>query len=55
MMMPIDWASVMTPELTKPTTMTVVADEDWMIAVTARPNRKPFHGLEVILPRMFFS
>ena len=42
--------SVIRPELTKPTTMTVVADELWMIAVTPRPVRKPMATLPVILP-----
>lgn len=31
---------VMSPELTKPTTMTVVAEDDWMTAVTPRPGQK---------------
>ena len=30
------------PELTKPTTITDVADEDWMTAVTIVPRRMPF-------------
>ena len=33
--------SVMSWELTKPTTMTVVADEDWMIAVIPAPTNTP--------------
>ena len=37
------------PELTKPTTMTVVADELWMMAVMPRPVRKPAPTLPVIL------
>ena len=49
------WPSSMVPELTKPTTMTVVADEDWMMAVTPRPKRKPLNLLEVRLPRMVLS
>ena len=32
---------VMSPEFTKPTTMTVVAEELWMTAVTPRPVKKP--------------
>ena len=43
---------VIMPELTKPTTITVVAEEDWMTPVTARPVRKPSIRLEVSLPRM---
>ena len=42
----------MSPELTKPTTITVVADEDWMIAVVTNPSRKPFAGFEVSRSRM---
>ena len=41
---------VIRPELTKPTTMTVVADELWMMAVTPRPVKKPIAALSVILP-----
>ena len=40
------------PALTKPTTITVVADDDWMTAVTAVPVRMPLSGLSVILPKM---
>ena len=40
------------PALTKLTTMTVVAEDDWMAAVTAVPVRIPLIGLLVILPRM---
>ena len=32
------------PELTKPTTMTDVAEDDWMTAVTPVPSRKPLSG-----------
>ena len=35
------------PELTKPTIMTDVAEEDWMTAVTPAPSRKPLIGLPV--------
>ena len=37
MMMPMDCFRVMTPEFTKPTAMTVVAEELWIMAVTPRP------------------
>ena len=37
MITPIDWESWSNPALTKLTTMTVVADEDWTIAVMANP------------------
>lgn len=33
------------PELTKPTTMTEVAEEDWITAVTPVPSRTPFSGV----------
>ena len=45
-------ASVRRPELTKLTTMTVVAVEDWMAAVTAAPVAIPLKVLLVILPIM---
>ncbi len=35
------------PELTKPTTITVVADDDWMAAVTPAPKRTANIGFEV--------
>ena len=38
MMMPTACCKFIMPELTKPTTMTVVAEEDWITAVTIRPN-----------------
>ncbi len=30
------------PELTKPTVMTEVAQDDWITAVTPHPSRTPF-------------
>ena len=33
------------PELTKPTTMTLVAEEDWMTAVMPVPSRTPLSGV----------
>ena len=39
----------MRPEFTKPTTITVVADELWMMAVMPSPVRKPAPTLPVIL------
>ena len=47
--------SAITPELTKPTSMTVVAEEDWITAVTHSPSKKPLSGLEVSRPRMVLS
>ena len=55
MMTPTACFNVMMPELTKPTTMTVVADEDWITAVTPRPSRKPLNTLLLILARMVCS
>ena len=43
----------MMPLLTKPTTMTVVALELWMMAVTHRPRKNPLRGLSVSLLRIF--
>ena len=50
------------PEFTKPTTMTEVADEDWMTAVTPAPSSSPFSGVperrkrisSIWLPATFF-
>lgn len=47
--------SVIMPELTKPTTMTVVAEEDWMTAVTTTPRKKPLTGLEVRRSKIVLS
>lgn len=40
-MTPIDWVSVRRPAFTKLTTITVVADEDWMSAVINIPVSTP--------------
>ena len=55
MTMPTALLSCMMPELTKPTTITVVAEEDWITAVTSAPSSTPLTGLEVSLPRMVSS
>ena len=52
MMTPTVWYRSISPELTKPTTMTVVAELDWITAVTARPSSRPRSGEEVILLRI---
>ena len=39
MIMPTTCPSFMIPEFTKPTTITVVAEEDWITAVTPAPRR----------------
>ena len=36
-MIPSVWGKVISPAATKPISITVVADDDWMIAVTAAP------------------
>ena len=43
------------PELTKPTTMTDVAEDDWITAVTPVPSRTPLSGVLVSLYRMISS
>ena len=48
------WLKFIRPELTKPTTMTVVAEEDWMTAVMAAPARTPLKRLEVSFSRIVF-
>ena len=48
MMIYTDCSSLSSPALRKPTTMTVVAEEDWMAPVTTTPTRMPSNGLEVI-------
>ncbi len=45
MIMPTACDSSIMPELTKPTTITVAAEEDCMIAVTAAPSRNPRKGV----------
>ena len=47
--MPTACSNCISPELTKPTTITVVAEEDCITAVIQAPSRTPFKGLFVIL------
>ncbi len=47
MMMPAACCSFMIPAFTKPTTITVVAEEDWIRAVTPAPTATLFSGLSV--------
>ena len=49
---PTAWDSFIIPELTKPTTITVVADDDWMTAVTPAPNSTALKMLSVIFSRI---
>lgn len=47
--------SCISPEFTKPTTITVVAADDWMTAVTATPSSSPFIVLFVSFDSMLLS
>jgi hypothetical protein len=49
MMIPTAEDNFMIPALTKPTTITVVAEDDWITAVTPAPNKTAFHLLFVSL------
>ena len=63
MMTAMAWRTFIMPELTKPTTMTEVAEEDWMTAVTPAPSSMPLSGVpeslyrisSSLLPATFFS
>ena len=48
MITPMDWDKVSRPAFTKLTTMTVVAEEDWMSAVMSTPVSTPVTRLVVI-------
>ncbi len=60
---PIAWRTFIIPELTKPTTITEVAEEDWITAVTPVPSRMPLRGVLLkrystsssLLPATFFK
>ena len=52
MMIPIACDSFMMPEFTKPTTMTVVAEDDWITAVTPAPSNTDLNGFEVRLSKI---
>ena len=47
MIIPTACSSFIIPELTKPTTMTVVADDDWITAVTPAPSNTANKVLDV--------
>ena len=51
MMTPMACVSVSKPALTKLTTITVVADEDWITVVIPKPVITPLRGLEVMAER----
>ena len=52
---PMDWDNVSSPAFTKLTTMTVVAEEDWINAVISTPVRTPVTRLVVIAVRILRS
>ena len=54
MMIQTAWRRVIIPELTNPTTMTVVADDDWITAVMTAPTRTPRKRLAVNFSRICF-
>ena len=49
------WRRCMMPELTKPTIITVVAEEDWITAVTPAPSSTPLTALSVSCSKTDFS
>ena len=49
MITPMVCPSSIMPEFTRPTSITVIAEEDWMAMVMPAPNRRLLKGLEVIL------
>ncbi len=51
---PTDCTRVMIPALTKPTTSTVVTDDDWITAVTRAPVMAPRNALPVSLASSAF-
>ena len=53
MITPIPWATFIIPALTKPTTITDVALDDWITAVTAVPSNTPLIGVLVSLNNVF--
>ena len=54
MITPTAWRSVIMPEFTKPTTITVVAEEDCITAVMTPPTSTPKMGLDVRRSKMRF-
>ena len=54
MMTQTAWFRVINPELTKPTTMTVVAEDDWITAVMAAPTSTPLNRFDVSFSRIDF-
>ena len=54
MMTPMDWARDMSPAVMKPTTSTVVTDEELRTTVTSAPVAAPTKRLRVSEPSSFF-
>ena len=52
MMIPTAWLSFMMPEFTNPTTITVVAEDDWITAVTPAPKSTACQRFFVKVSRM---
>ena len=52
MMTPTACTNFIIPELTNPTTITVVAEDDWITAVTPHPRSTALMGLEVSFSRI---
>ena len=52
---PTVWDNSMIPELTKPTSITVVAELDWIAMVMITPTSSPLKGLSVTFLRSFSS
>ena len=48
MITPMVWPSSITPEFTRPTSITVMAEDDWMAMVMPAPSARLLKGLEVI-------
>ena len=62
MITPMVWPISMTPEFTRPTSITVMAEEDWMAMVMPAPSSRLLRGVEVMrlssrssLPPAIFS
>ena len=52
---PSDWCRVRSPAPTRPEVITIVAVEDWITAVIARPVRNALKELSVSFPRTAFN
>ncbi len=55
MIIPMAWATFIIPAFTNPTTITVVAEEDCIMAVTTVPSSIPLRGVFVSLYRISSS